>query len=127
MLQKYKHVFSSGDGDVGLANVTEHTINLTNDTPIYQRPRRFPPPIADEIERQCQELNSLDIIEPNSSPWSSPVVPVRKKNGTIRMRIDYRQFIRVTIPDKFLVPNLADSIFDLHGTNFFTRLDLVRG
>ena len=57
MLQKYKHVFSSGDRDVGLANVTEHTMNLTNDTPIYQRPRRFPPPIADEIERQCQELS----------------------------------------------------------------------
>ena len=43
------------------------------------------------------------------------------------MCIDYCQLNRVTIPDKFTVPNLADSIFDLHGTNFFTRLDLVRG
>ena len=58
-------MLSSGDGDVGLANVTKHTTNLTNDTPIYQRPCRFPPPIADEIERQGQELNSLDIIEPS--------------------------------------------------------------
>ena len=127
MLQKHKHVFSSGDGDEGIANATEHTSNLTNDTPIYQRQRRFPPPIADEIEQQCQELNSFDIIERSISPWSSPVVPVRKKDGTIRMCIDYHQLNSVTSPDKFPVPNLADSIFGLHGTNFFTRLNLMRG
>ncbi|XP_018014769.1 uncharacterized protein LOC108671710, partial [Hyalella azteca] len=127
MLCKFGSVFSGGDTDIGLACVTEHNIKLTNDTPIFQRPRRFPPPIADEIERQCHELNSLDIIEPSNSPWSSPVVPVRKKDGSIRMCIDYRQLNRVTVPDKFPVPNLADSIFGLHGTKFFTRLDLVRG
>ena len=127
MLNRYEAVFSLGDTDIGLASVTEHCIRLTDDTPIYQRQRRFPPPISDELERQCKELNSLDIIEPSMSPWSSPVVPVRKKDGTIRMCIDYRQLNKVTIPDKFPVPNLADSIFGLHGTNFFTRLDLVRG
>jgi hypothetical protein len=127
MLNNYKSVFSSGDLDIGLASVTEHQIKLTDETPIFQRPRRFPQPVADEIERQCQELNSLDVIEPSSSPWSSPVVPVRKKDGSIRMCIDYRQLNRVTIPDKFPVPTLADSVFGLYGTEFFTRLDLVRG
>lgn len=85
VLSKYKTVFSTGDNDVGLASVTSHTIKLTDETPIYQRPRRFPQPITEEIERQCQELNSLDIIEPSASPWSSPVVPVRKSDGSIRM------------------------------------------
>lgn len=126
-LGKFKAVFSSGDSDVGLAGVTQHHIKLSDSTPIYQRPRRFPQPISDEIERQCQELNALDIIEPSTSPWSSPVVPVRKKDGTIRMCIDYRKLNRVTIPDKFPVPNLTDSIFGLKGTKFFSRLDLVRG
>lgn len=126
-LDKFKAVFSSGDSDIGLAGVTEHNIKLTDNTPIFQRPRRFPQPISDEIERQCSELNSLDIIEPSSSPWSSPVVPVRKKDGSIRMCIDYRKVNRVTVPDKFPVPNLVDSIFGLKGTNYFTRLDLVRG
>jgi hypothetical protein len=127
MLGNFKPVFSAGDTDIGLANVTQHKIKLMNDIPIFQRPRRFPQPVADEIERQCQELNSLDIIEPSSSPWSSPVLPVRKKDGSIRMCIDYRQLNKVTIPDKFPVPNLTDSVFGLHGTKFFTRLDLVRG
>jgi hypothetical protein len=120
-------VFSMGDFDIGHASVTSHKIRLTDDTPIYQRPRRFPAPIADEIERQCNELNILDIIEPSISPWSAPVVPVRKKDGTIRLCIDYRLLNRVTIPDKFPMPNLTDSLFGLNGTKFFTSLDLVRG
>lgn len=127
VLMKYSSVLSTSDGDVGHASVTKHKIKLYDDTPIFQRPRRFPTPIADEIERQCHELNSLDIIEPSISPWSSPVVPVRKKDGSIRLCIDYRQLNKVTIPDKFPVPNLSDSLFGLHGTKFFTRLDLVRG
>ena len=55
MLVNYKSVFSSGETDIGHAAVTEHHIKLTNDTPIFQRPRRFPYRVADEIERQCQE------------------------------------------------------------------------
>lgn len=127
MLKQYKSVFSMGDADVGQANVTEHKIKLYDSSPIYQRPRRFPQPITEEIERQCHELNALDIIEPSMSPWSSPVVPIRKKDGTVRLCIDYRKLNKVTIPDKFPVPNLSDSIFGLHNTKFFTSLDLVRG
>lgn len=127
MLSKYSSVLSMGDHDLGKAAVTEHNIKLYSDTPIYQRPRRFPAPIADEIERQCAELCSLDIIEPSISPWASPVVPIRKKDGSIRLCIDYRKLNHVTIPDKFPMPNLTDSIFGLKGTKFFTRFDLVRG
>ena len=126
-LKPFKSVFSSGDADVGLANVTEHVVRLSDNTPIYQKARRVSPPVAEEIERQCQELNALDIIEPSISPYSAPVVPVRKKDGMLRMCIDYRQLNRITIPDKFPVPNLLDSIFSLRDTKFFTRLDLVRG
>ena len=107
--------------------MTKHIINLSDETPICQKVRRYPPPVAEEIESQCQELNSLDIIEPSISPWSSPIVPIRKKDGSLRMCIDYRQLNKVTIPDKFPVPNLLDSIFGLSGTEFFTSLDLVRG
>ena len=127
MFKKFKRVFSSGETDIGKAAVTQHSIKLSNETPIYQHPRRFPPPMAEEIERQCRELKSLDIIEPSISPWSSPVVPVRKKDGTIRLCIDYRKLNVVTVPDKFPIPNLSDSLFGLYGTKFFTRLDLVRG
>ena len=127
LLQAHKNVFSMNDEDIGLAAVTEHRINLNNDAPIYQPHRRFPKPLSEELERQCKELTDADIIEPSISPWSSPIVPVRKKDGTIRMCVDYRRLNSVTIPDKFPIPNLLDSIFGLSGTKFFTKLDLIRG
>ena len=127
MLGRHQKVFSTNENDIGLAGVTSHNIKITDDTPIYQRPRRFPQPITDEIEKQCRELTIADIIEPSTSPWSAPVVPVRKKDGTIRLCVDYRKLNAVTVPDKFPVPNLSDSIFGLSGTKFFTCLDLIRG
>ena len=126
-MKQFRSVFSKGDTDLGLANVTKHVINLSDKTPICQKSRRFPRPLAEEIEKQCEELNSLDIIESSISPWSAPIVPIRKKDGALRMCIDYRQLNKVTVPDKFPVPNLLDSLFGLSGTEYFTSLDLVRG
>jgi hypothetical protein len=100
---------------------------LSDYTPIRQKPRRFAEPVVEAIEQQCDELHALDIIEPTKSPWSSPVVPVRKKDGTIRLCVDYRKLNAVTIPDRFPMPNLNDLVFSLHGMQFFTTLDLVRG
>ena len=127
MLNVHKSVFSIDETDIGLAGVTEHKIVLSDDTPIYQRPRRFPQPVNEEIERQCLELTEADIIEPSMSPWSSPVVPVRKKDGSLRLCVDYRKLNAVTVPDKFPVPNLLDSIFGLKGAKFFSKFDLIRG
>ena len=121
-----KRVFSTNEKDIGRARVTEHQIKLTDETPIYTRPRRFPPPVADEIQKHIELLTDLDLIEPSDSQFSSPIVPVRKHGGGIRLCVDYRRLNAVTTADKFPVPNLSDSIFGLHGTMFFTRLDLVK-
>ena len=127
MLFNRCEVLSLGENDLGMVTIGNHKISLYDNTPIYQRPRRFPEPVADAIEIQCHELQSLDIIKPSKSPWSSPVVPVRKKDGSIRLCIDYRKLNKVTIPDRFPMPNITDSIFGLHGIKFMTSLDLVKG
>ena len=72
----------------------------------FFKDRLFPAPVTNEIERQCQELNALDIIKPSVSPWSSPIVPVRKKDGSLRLCIDYWKLNKVTIPDKFPIPKI---------------------
>ena len=72
-------------------------------------------------------MYSADIIEPSKSPWSAPIVPVRKKDGTIRLCVDYRLLNQVTKPDKFPMPNVTDIIAGLGGVKYFTSLDLVRG
>lgn len=127
LVEEHKNVFSEGADSLGCLGVTQHRIELHDSTPIYQRPRRFPEKVNEEIERQCRELQLLDVIEPSSSPWSSPVVPVRKKDGSIRLCIDYRKLNAVTKPDKFPLPNLNDAVFGLHGMKYFTSLDMVRG
>lgn len=60
-------VFSMGDREIGQLDVEHHCINLLDETPIYQKPRQFPEPISNEIERLCQKLELMDVIEPSSS------------------------------------------------------------
>ena len=127
MISQSKSCLSKNSQDVGMAAITAHTIRLHDETPIYQRPRRFPEPITEEIERQCLELYDMDIIEPSTSAFASPVVPVRKSDGTIRLCVDYRKLNQVTKPDRSPIPNLTDSVYGLHGNRFFTSLDLVKG
>ena len=127
MLVKRAAAFSTGDEDIGCAGLTKHRIELYDTTPIRQKPRRFPAPVTEEIERQCDELRELDIIRYSRSPWSSPVVPIRKKDGTLRLCIDYRKLNKVTKSDRFPMPSMTDLVFSLHGARYFTTLDLVKG
>ena len=127
MLLSKKQIISTNDMDIGCAGVTKHKIVLYDNTPIRQNKRRYPPPVVDEIERQCEELLSMDIIEYSKSPYSAPVVPIRKKDGSLRMCIDYRKLNAVTKPDSFPMPVMQDLVFSMHGNRYFTTLDLVKG
>lgn len=127
LIERYPRVMSKGSEDIGCYGLTEYRIVLYDSTPIRQRARRFAPPLADAIEKQCEELLASDIIEPSESPWASPVVPVRKPDGSLRLCIDYRRLNAVTKPDRFPLPNLTESVYSLHGTKYMTSLDLVRG
>jgi hypothetical protein len=126
MLLSAKAVMSRSEDDIGKANVTPHIIELTDNTPIWLRPRRFSEPVNKEIDRQCQELLSSDIIEYSDSEWSAAVVPVRKPSGELRMCLDYRQLNKVTKPEKFPMPNITDSIYAGHNVQYFSKLDLIR-
>ena len=127
MLQELEAVFGKEEGGIGQAKVKPHAIELSNYTPIWQRPRRFAEPVTDEIERQCEELLSLDIIEHSQSPWSSPIVPVRKKDGQLRLCIDYPKVNSITVTEKFPMPNMGDAIYSARNAKYFSKLDLVKG
>jgi hypothetical protein len=118
MLLDVQGVLSDSDNDIGTARVAPHVIELTNDTPLWQKPRRLSEPVNREIDRQCQELLSLDIIEYSNSHWSSPVVPVRKKDGQLRKCIDYRTRNKVTKTKSFPMPIITESIYRGHNTKF---------
>jgi len=128
LLREYGDVFSSGDHDVGLTNVVCHEIPLAAGTiPIRQPSRRLGPEKEKEVSRQVRELLDHNIIEPAHSAWSSPVVLVRKKDGSWRFCVDYRKLNSVTIQDAYPLPRIDESLNALAGGKYFSTLDLLSG
>ena len=97
LLTEFADVFSRGEDDVGRTDLIQHSIPTGPDVrPIKQPPRRLGLDKDEEVDRQVQDLVKRGMVEPADSAWSSPVVLVRKKDGTWRLCIDYRQLNSVT-------------------------------
>ena len=127
VLMKYQNAFSKDPKDLGSTSLIEHTINTGNANPIRQHPRRIPLAKLKEAEEEIKEMASRNIIEPSYGPWSSPVVLVKKKNGSTRFCVDYRKLNDVTIKDSHPLPRIDDTLDALSGANTFSVLDLRSG
>jgi len=113
---------------MGLTKAVCHEIPLAAGTvPIRQPTRRLGPEKEREVSRQVQDLLDRDLIEPGHEAWSSPVVLVRKKDGSWRLCIDYRRLNSVTIQDAYPLPRIDESLDVLAGSKFFSTLDLLSG
>ncbi|KAL6491310.1 hypothetical protein MHYP_G00016550 [Metynnis hypsauchen] len=126
-LSERTQVFSVEDWDVGLAKDFEHHIRLTDPRPFRERSRRIAPADIDNVRRHLQELLAAGIIKESRSPYASPIVIARKKNGKIRMCIDYHTVNARTIPDQYTVPRIDEALDCLAGSKWFSVLDLRSG
>ena len=77
-----------------------------------------------ELKEQIQELLEKGFIRPSVSPWSAPILFIKKKDGSLRMCIDYRQLNAVTIKNKYPLPRIDDLFDQLQGATCFLKLDL---
>nr|GEV61137.1 hypothetical protein [Tanacetum cinerariifolium] len=103
----------------------DHRIPLIpSNPPVNIRPYRHPPIQKDAIENMVKELLESGVIKPRQSPFSSPIVMVKKKDNTWRMCVDYRQLNKSTIKDKFPIPIINELIDELHSVVVFSKLDL---
>ena len=127
LLHRHKDVFSLSEQDLDRTNLVTHHIDTGNARPIKQQPRRTSPSKHAEVERQVEDLLGRGIVKKSTSPWSSPVVLVTKKDGTQRFCVDYRLVNAVTVKDAYPLPRIDDSLCALSGAKWFSTLDLASG
>ena len=126
LFKKYQDVFSQGEDDLGNTPLLEHVIE-THGPPLRQTYRRQNPAVRTEEMTQMQQMLSSNVIRPSNSPWPSPVVMVRKKDGSLRFCVDFCQLNAATVKDAHPLPRIDDLLDALHGAKWFSTLDLKSG
>ncbi|KAJ0497125.1 putative nucleotidyltransferase, Ribonuclease H [Helianthus annuus] len=92
--------------------------------PIARAPYRLAPAELTKLSTQLQELLDKGFIRPSSSPWGAPVLFVKKKDGTFRMCIDYRELNKITIKNRYPLPRIDDLFDQLQGSSYYSKIDL---
>ena len=127
LLDKHLDVFAANDEDIGRVQLIEHAIETGDALPARSRARFYSPTQRVAIKTEVDKYKQAGIVRPSSSPWAAPVLIVKKKDGTNRMCIDYRQLNMVTVPDSFPLPNMRTLFDKLHGSKWFTAFDVLWG
>ncbi|GKC91290.1 putative reverse transcriptase domain-containing protein, partial [Tanacetum coccineum] len=96
-------------------------------TPVAKSPYRLTPSKLEELLGQPRELQDNGFIRPSSLPWGAPVLVVKKKDGSFRMCIDYRELNKLTIKNHYPLPRIDDLFDQLQGSQFFLKIDLRSG
>ena len=115
--------FSNNDEDIGCAEGLKLPINLSDPKPVQKTYRSIPKPLYPEVKQHIEDLLNKGFIKKSTSNYSSPVVCVRKKDGTLRLCVDYRQLNAKTIPDRHPLPRVKDTLQSLGGNSWFSLLD----
>ena len=103
-------IFFLGPKDLGQTDLAQHRIDTGDAPPLRQPPRRLPLSKREEAQRAIQEIHQQGLIEPSTSPWSSPIVLVKKKDGGLRFCVDYRRLNAVTRKDSYPLPRIDDTL-----------------
>ena len=130
LLWKYKDLFQLPGQDLGHTNILSHKIKLKPDSQVFRsQPYQSNPRIREEISKQVQDMLNKGIISASDSPYSSPVVMVRKPDGTFRFCVDFRKLNSLSLDDCHPIVRVDDSLKSLGSVNakYFSTMDLQSG
>ena len=112
---------------MGRTNVVRHMISTGDADPVRQSPHRVPFHQQSMVKQMPDDMLSKGVIEPASGPWSSPIVLVPKKDGSICFCVDFRRLNSLTKKDTQPLPRIDDTLDALSGARSFFTLDLESG
>lgn len=127
LLQKHASVFIKDENDLGYTETVKHKIPTIDQVPVAQPYRRIPPNQFQEAKDHIRKLLENDIIQESHSPYATPIVLVRKKDGSLRLCVDYRKLNTKTVRDQFPLPRIEESIDAIGGAQWFSTMDLASG
>ena len=123
LLRKEAGAFAKDDSDLGCIPDLQMHIRLKDSQPVQKTYMSVPPPLYREVKSYLQDLIKRGWITKSESPYSSPVVCVQKKDGSLRLCIDYRELNGKTITDRQPIPRIQDVLDSLGGNSWFSTLD----
>ncbi|UYV63869.1 hypothetical protein LAZ67_2005858, partial [Cordylochernes scorpioides] len=126
-LDEFIGIFDFGSTPIKPTSTVKHKINTGDQSPIKQRPYRVAPSERRLIQDEVNKMIENHIVKPSESPWSSPVILVRKKDGTWRFCVDYRRLNKTTKKDVYPLPRIDDALDSLAGSSYFSTMDLRSG
>ncbi|GJZ48264.1 putative reverse transcriptase domain-containing protein [Tanacetum coccineum] len=128
IVQEFPEVFPEDLPGLPPAQQVEFLIDLVpGAAPVAQAPYRLAPAEMQELSTQLQELSDRGFIRPSSSPWGAPVLFVKKKDGSFRMCIDYRELNKLTVKNRYPLPRIDDLFDQLQGSRVYSKIDLRSG
>ena len=127
LVSKHCGIFSQNEDDIGYCDQVEHRIHTTNDVPIKVPHRKIPPNHWGEVREHLEKCLDNGVIRPSSSPYAAPVVLVRKKDGKLRLCVDYRALNARTHKDAYPLPRIEEALEVMKGSKYFVSMDLAHG
>ena len=124
MKEEYPEVFSDLPGKTSACQLV---IRTGEAEPIASHPYRVPDRLKEEVRKEIESLVNLGIVKESVSPWASPLVPVPKKDGSVRVCVDYRKLNSVTQADPYYMTTLEEILERVGGSKIMTKLDLAKG
>ncbi|GJR31998.1 putative reverse transcriptase domain-containing protein [Tanacetum coccineum] len=128
IVQDFPEVFPEDLPGLPPTRQVEFQIDLVpGDAPVARAPYRLAPSEMKELSEQLKELSDKGFIRPSSSPWGAPVLFVKKKDGSFRMCIDYRELNKLTVKNRYPLPRIDDLFDQLQGSSVYSKIDLRSG
>jgi hypothetical protein len=128
MIKEYPNIFPEELPGLPPNRDIKFAIDLApGTTPIAKKPYRMAATELAKLNKQLSELEQKGYVRPSSSPWGAPVLFVKKKDGSMRLCVDYRALNKVTIKNKYPLPKIDDLFDQLKGAKYFSKIDLRSG